>query len=194
MYKMLIGCAALVVVMAVTTAPADAESLWSDTSSSLFSDVKALNVGDIVTIVVNEQTSASQNSATEVQQQETMDSSTGDGILGTFLEQFGIEASDQYETDGTTESGSSLVTTVSAEVVEVLPNGNLVIEARRKMVVNHETQTMVLTGVVRRADVTRDNRISSGKIANLDLRYEGKGSISKRQKPGLLNKLFDMIF
>jgi len=79
-------------------------------------------------------------------------------------------------------------------VAEVLPNGNLLIEARRSMVVNAETQTLVLSGVIRTTDVTRDNKISSAVIANMNLRYEGKGPIAKRQKPGILNKIFNFIF
>ena len=184
----------LTALAALYSLPAAAGSLWDTSSDSLFSDKKALYVGDIVTILVSERTSATQNANTEVDQSVAMEGTTGTGILGRFFENFGVEANDSYKTDGATKSGSTLSTTISAEVMEVLPNGNLLVEARRSMVVNAETQTMVLTGVIRPADVTRDNMVSSAKISNLNVRYEGKGPISKRQKPGILNKIFDMIF
>ncbi len=189
---------AALIVMSLTAvafcASARAGSLWSDNSESLYSDKKALYVGDIVTITVNENTSATQKSNSAIKQDEKMSTTDGTGIIGKFLKAVGIEASDQYSSNGSTTSGSTLITKISAEVVEVLPNGNLLIEARRSMVVNAETQTMVLSGTIRPNDVGRNNQISSDVIANLNLRYEGKGPIAKRQKPGILNKLFDIIF
>ncbi len=174
--------------------PARAGSLWSDTNESLFIDSKALYVGDIVTIVVVENTSATQKSSSKIKQDEKLDSSDGTGIIGKFLNATGIKGSDQYSADGNTTSGNTLTTTISAEIMEVLPNGNLLVEARRSMVVNAETQTMVLSGVIRSTDVSRDNKIASSRISNLNIRYEGKGPIARRQKPGILNKLFDLVF
>ncbi len=178
----------------VKTAYSAAGSLWSDNNESLYADKRALYVGDIVTIVVSEKTSATQKSNSEITQKEELDSGTGTGVLGKFFEATGLSSSDGYSADGSTSSGSTLVTTISAEVVEVLPNGNLLIEARRSMVVNAETQTMILSGVIRPSDVSRENKVSSSVIANMNLRYEGKGPIAKRQKPGILNKIFDLIF
>lgn len=186
--------AIIMMLFVAVAAPAMAGSLWDNASDSLFTDKKALYVGDIVTIVVSERTSATQKASTDITQEETMQSGTGTGILGKFLEEFGIESSDAYAADGSTTSGSTLSTTISAEVMEVLPNGNLIIEARRSMVVNAESQTMVLSGVIRPADVNRTNMIGSAKVSNLNIRYEGKGPISKRQRAGVLNKIFDAIF
>jgi flagellar L-ring protein FlgH len=186
--------AAVVLALVLWALPAAAGSLWSDSSDSLFTDKKALYVGDIVTIVVIESTNATHKANTDVKQGESMNSGTGTGILGQFLEGFGIDSSDEYTSTGATTAGNTLQTTISAEVMEVLPNGNLVIEARRSMIVNEETQTMILSGTIRTNDVTRDNTVSSTRIANLGIRYQGKGPIARRQRIGLLNKLFDMIF
>jgi flagellar L-ring protein FlgH len=174
--------------------PALAGSLWNDNSESLLSDKKALYAGDIVTIAVNERAQATQNSKSQVKQDEGMSGTDGTGILAKFFNAFNLKATDSYSGQGSTTSGNTLVTTISAQVVEVLPNGNLLIEARRSMVVNAETQTIILSGVIRPQDVARDNTIDSSQIADMALRYEGKGPIAKRQKPGILNKLFDLIF
>ena len=193
MRRMIQTAAAVMFALSIAL-PTVADSLWTDTSDSLFGDKKALYVGDLVTIIVNQRTQAKQESNTEVTQEEKMESGTGDGILGKIFEKFGIEATDEYAAEGETTSGSTLSTTIAAEVVEVLPNGNLLIEARRSMVVNEETQTMIISGVIRPEDVGRNNRIDSMDIANLNIRYQGKGPISKRQKTGVLNKIFNFIF
>ena len=190
------GAAVIAVLGLMLCAPGRAvsKSLWTDTSRSMFTDGSAQFVGDLITIVVSETTRATSESDTSVNQQESMNSGTGTGILGKVLEQFGIDSTDEYAADGTTTSRGTLTTTISAEVVEVLPNGNLVIEARRSIVINEETQSVVLSGVVRLRDITGDNQISSTRIANMQIKYTGRGPIARRQRPGLLNKIFNWIF
>jgi len=179
---------------AAFSAHAAATSLWTDTSPSLFTDKKALYVGDIVTIVVSESTQATQQANSGVKQDTKVEASDGTGILNKFFNALSIEAGTEYGAEGKTTAGSNLRTTISAEVMEVLPNGNLLVEARRAMVVNEETQTMVLSGIIRPQDVGRDNMVMSSVIAALNLRYEGKGPTGKIQKPGILHKLFNVIF
>lgn len=187
---------ALLVLAAIffTASAAPAQSLWSDTAESLYSDSTARFVGDILTIVVSETTRASTEANTDMSQQEQMDSGAGTGILGKFFEQFGIKSSDQYSTAGSTDKRDTLITTISAEVVEVLPNGNLYIEARRSIVINEETQMVVLSGIVRGRDISGENTIASNKIANAQINYTGRGPIARRQRPGILNKVFNWIF
>ena len=185
----------ILLLAAILMAPgmARATSLWQD-SGDLYADHKARVVGDVVTILVRETIDATQKSSTGINQQEQMDVKDGTGILSKFLNAFGTQGQDQYQADGTTKSSNNLTTTLAAEVVEVMPNGNLVIEARRSIVLNKETQMVVLSGVIRTDDINRSNQIYSYSIANAQIRYEGKGQIARRQKPGLLNKLFDWIF
>lgn len=192
-----IALAALLAAVGTSAGPAlsaTGGSLWSDSSDSMFVDGKAHYLGDIVTIIINESTTGVNSSSTDVSQTEKMDAGTGTGVIGQFLQAFGIEAQDAYKGGGTTTSKGTLNTTVSAVVAEVLENGNLVIEARRSMVVNEETQTVVLSGVIRPRDVARDNTVPSSRIANAQIKYTGRGPIAKRQRAGILNKLFDWIF
>lgn len=184
----------LLIMAAALSAPARATSLWDDSRGNLFSDNKARYVGDLVTILVRESTTATNKGNTNLSQKEEMDSGTGVGFVGQFLEAFGIESEDKYTGGGSTTSSGVLNTTITAEVVEVLPNGNLVVEARRSMAVNDETQMMVLSGVIRPKDISRENVIASTKLSDVQLRYTGKGPIARRQKPGILNKIFDWVF
>lgn len=169
-------------------------SLWSDTKGSLLTDARAKYVGDNITIIVNETTSASQRASTQIKQEEKQKTAKPTGLIGQFLEPFGIQGSDQYKVDGDTNESGTLRTQITAQVKEVLPNGNLLIEARRSIVVNKETQTVVLTGVIRPIDIATNNTILSSFISNMQIRYEGKGDIAKRQKVGILSKIFDIIF
>ena len=174
--------------------PARAQSLWSNTSTSLYSDDTARLVGDIVTIIVSETTRASTDASTDVSQDVQMDSGAGTGILGKLFEQFGIQSNDQYTAEGTTDKSGTLITTISAEVMEVLPTGNLYIEARRSIVINEETQMVVLSGVIRPRDISGNNTIVSSKISDAQITYTGRGPIARRQRPGILNKIFNWIF
>lgn len=187
---------ALLILAATLAAssPAAAQSLWSDTSETLYSDDTARFVGDLVTIVVSETTRASTEANTEVSQQHQMEGSQGTGILGKFFDAFGIDTSDQYEAAGSTDKRDTLVTTISAEVMEVLPNGNLYIEARRSIVINEETQMVVLSGVIRSRDISGENTIASNKISSAQITYTGRGPIARRQRPGVLSKVFNWIF
>ena len=187
----------LVLLLAVAlcqSAPARAQSLWSDATESLYTDATARYVGDLLTIVVSETTRASSEANTEISQDQQTESGTGTGILGKFLEEFGIDSSDSYESAGNTDKRDSLVTTISAEVVEVLPNGNLYIEARRSIIINEETQMVVLSGLVRPRDISSNNTIASNKIANAQITYTGRGPIARRQRPGIISKIFNWIF
>lgn len=194
--RRLSAAAACIAILLSVTAPALAAngSLWTDNSESLYSDGRAKYVDDIVTIVVGESTSATNKSTSQVTQTEKMDSGTGTGLVGQLLQAFGIQSSDSYKGDGSTTSSGSLTTTITAKVVEVLPNGNLLVEARRSIVVNEETQSVVLSGIIRPKDISNTNTVPSTKMADAQIKYTGKGPIAARQRPGLLNKIFNWIF
>ncbi len=83
--------------------------------------------------------------------------------------------------------------TLSARVTRVLDNGNLVIEGRRLVKVNDETQILVVSGVVRPYDVAPDNTVLSSRLADGEVRLEGRGVVSDRQRPGLLQRIFDFL-
>ena len=74
------------------------------------------------------------------------------------------------------------------------PNGHLIIEGTRKIVINRETQLFKLTGIVRRDDITPDNSVLSESIAQAEIRFEGKGQIANKQRQGLLSQLMDWLF
>lgn len=178
-------------------------SLWQASSTGLAEDLKARRLGDIITVVISEQASASKKASTGT--------SRGSSISAGIPKLLGLETSairnwadlsellsasygSKFDGSGSTSRQETLQATISAKVVDVIPNGNLLIEGRRNVKVNNEDQIIVLTGTVRGRDVSADNTISSALIADAKIAYSGKGIISDRQKPGWLLNTLDKVW
>jgi flagellar L-ring protein precursor FlgH len=170
---------------APATTQASAGSLWSPTSrlTDLGSDVRANQVDDLVTILVNEQNSAVVQGATKTQRQSSLTSNiaAAAGITnptGTWNNLANVNTNAQLNGQGATSRSTTLSTTLSARVTHVLPNGYLVVEASKEVDVNSEHQLVIVRGIVRPADLTTSNTINSDQIAQMELRIDGKGVIN----------------
>lgn len=164
----------------------------------------ARSEGDIVTILISETSTASFSATTSAAKK---DSTTVDRPVvplldflgGSFLNKIvgsgaSSGASSSVSGTGSTTQSGRFSTRLSAVVREVLPNGNLVIEGTRWVMVNKEVQSVVLTGIIRRDDVRSDNTVLSEDIANAEIRAEGKGVIADRQRRGFITRLLDWLF
>ena len=103
-------------------------------------------------------------------------------------------ASSKFDGSGSTSRKETLSATISAKVVDVLPNGNLKIEGRRNVKVNNEDQIVTVRGTIRQRDISAENTINSIFIADAQISYSGEGIISDRQKPGWLMNLVDLLW
>jgi flagellar L-ring protein precursor FlgH len=155
------------------------------TASSLladpYSDYKAHLVGDTISIQILESTTISQSGS--IASERDFSHSSGVTAIGgqspSFLNPLlAANSSTKLAGTGATASKSSLNTTISAQVVAVLPSGSLVVEARRHVLANHEHENVVLRGVVRPADISSGNLVYSFQLSNLQLEVKGKGVIS----------------
>src|SRR5690606_17736037 len=99
-----------------------------------------------------------------------------------------------YRGGGSTTRGGSLNARMTAMVVDVLPNGNLVIEGRQTIIVNEEEQLIVVSGIVRPQDIAPDNTVLSTFVADATITYHGTGPLGDRQEPGLLTRLLNWLF
>jgi flagellar L-ring protein precursor FlgH len=180
-------------------------SIWQASSAGLVDDHKARRKGDIVTILIAEQASASKQASTGTSRK----ASTTAGIpklMGLETSMTGIRnwmdlanlisASSESKFDGTgsTTRNENLSATITAKVVEVLPNGNLMIAGRRNVLVNNEDQLIVVEGTVRSRDISPDNIVSSAQVADARITYSGNGVVSDQQKPGWLTTIFGKIW
>ncbi|MDZ7373225.1 MAG: flagellar basal body L-ring protein FlgH [candidate division KSB1 bacterium] len=166
-------------------------------TGSLFSDYKAFRVGDVVTIYIVEFASGTNETKTGTGKETeiSLESSGGTGALK-FLPMFGAGANarSKFDGKGSTSTTGVLRAKISARVVQVLDNGNLVIEGSREVQVNNEKQVTILSGVVRPEDITADNVVYSYNIADAKITYRGKGVVSGGSNPSLITRILNWVF
>ncbi len=159
-------------------------------------DKVARNVGDILTVIVQEASLSNYAATTQTSKSDSA-SYTPNFVVDFFsrlFRPFGSSSSASTKGDGKTTYTSNMTGTMSVVVKQVLPNGSLLIEGRRSLTTNKDTQTMVLSGVVRPFDVKPDNTVLSTQIADAQIQMTGKGQIQDRQRKGLINQLLDWLF
>ncbi|MDR1650851.1 MAG: flagellar basal body L-ring protein FlgH [Synergistaceae bacterium] len=188
---------AICVILTMTmTAPAAgtafADSLWQD-SSSLFSDRKARMIGDIVMVQVSERFTDTDQGKTDSTKDTDEDIKAGFGILS-FLRAFGFGSSSSMSGSTKIERNKKVNMLVSCIVTDVMPNGNMVIHGERSMVSGAERMNVRYSGVVRPQDVAHNNVVDSSRVANAEMIVNGKGIITRTQRPGIINQILQAIF
>ena len=180
-----------------------ADSLWTETSISPLADRRALAVGDLLSVIVQENNSATKNQTKKTQKESSIDASVSQFLFKPENMKFmtkggmfpGMNASSKtdFNGGGQVQNSDSINSRFSVRVVDALPNGNLLIEGRRSTSFSGEGQTIVLRGTVRRVDVTAENTILSHQLADLNLRFDGSGSVNDSQKRGWFGKVWDKV-
>ncbi len=162
---------------------------------SLFSDVKAFQVDDAIMVYIVEDTQADNNASTEERKSTELGGGVGfsTGTSNTNVSG-NIGTNNNFRGSGRTTRNEKIRSRLSARVVEVQPNGNLLIEGKRTTKVNGETQTITIRGIVRPVDVNSDNSVYSYNIMDLTLLIEGDGTVSKTQEPGLITRFLRILF
>ena len=160
---------------------------------SLYTDHRARRLGDIVTIIVTESSKASKSSATKTSKKSGTNSSLSDffGLSGLPVE-MGVDAGSDYSGSGSTTRSGTMEARISAIVKQVLPNGNLMLEGTRQVVVNDDTQMITVSGLVRPEDISSDNTVLSMYMADAKIGYVGEGPIA--QKPGIVTRILQTPF
>jgi flagellar L-ring protein precursor FlgH len=166
-----------------------------DTKRSLFSDVKAFEVGDALSVLIIEDTQAD-NSATTNSGRSSSLSGGADATADNsgFSGSAGLETGNEFKGSGETTRKEKIRSKISVRVVAVESNGNLKIKGTRQTTINGEKQTIILEGVVRPVDISSTNSIYSYNILDLTLTIEGDGTVSKVQEPGLITKFLQFLF
>jgi flagellar L-ring protein FlgH len=165
--------------------------------AGLFENPVARHIGDIVTIVLNEQTAA-QKSAVTTTTKTTTDTLPGMTLLGNPVSLHGnlltnnnINDASKFDGEGTSQQSNSLTGFVTVTVVRVLPNGNLFVKGEKWIGINQGKEYVQLSGVVRPMDLASDNSISSSKVANAHITYSGKGTLNDANSMGWLARFFN---
>lgn len=174
----------------------NAQDLRENLSRSLFSDQKANRVGDAVTILVVEASSASNDSKSSSSRESAI-SLAGSAKAGTTpLPEagFNLGTGNTFKGSGATQSQGFVRASISARVDSILPNGNMWINGSRLISINGEEQVIRVSGIIRPSDVQADNSVYSSSISDAKIVFEGSGMIDRSQGPGWLTKLFHWLF
>lgn len=176
-------------------------SIWTDSGrlTRMSTDVRAMRPHDLISVVVMENLAASTDGTVKNSRSSSANSQVsallGSLHAGNALQNLVNQSSnDALNAQGTTETNSSLSTVFGGQVVDVLPNGMLVIEAARQVTFSQQTQTIVLRGLVRPEDISQQNQILSTAISSLELDVRGKGIISDyTHRPNVLVRLLQQL-
>ena len=163
-------------------------SLWSaDEVSDLSSDYKARRLNDTVVILVSVQTTAAQtgnvNSQRDFQTSSAITGLAGDIKTKGLNPLFNANSSTSLKGAGATNSSTTFQTSMTAQVIAVLPSGNLVVEAQRKIFMNNQHEDVMIRGVIRPRDIASNNTVPSAALSNLEIEMKGKGIIADSTRP-----------
>ncbi len=178
------------------------DSLWRDSQSNpMYADKRASRVGDIVTILVQENTTATTANNTTTTKQSSVDSSiakllyspAGSGLLtkGGQLPALSFSGKSDFSGGGSINNAQQIVASVAVRVIDVLPNRNLIIEGTRASSFADEQQTVILRGTIRRDDIMANNTIYSYNISDATIKIISKGTITNAQRKGWFHRLWD---
>ena len=199
---------------AVISSPQSSGSIFLNNNNiNLFETVKAHRVGDILTVVFDEKTTGKKETKTEDKKGSSIglsnpvvfgkavktDAATGNAVADTGLGladellqalNANIKSTTDFKSKGKSEQKNSLTGNIGVTVVEVLPNGNLVVQGEKLVTINQGDEYIQLSGIIRSRDVGLDNKISSSKVANAQIIYSGVGLTHDSNSAGWGSRFF----
>jgi len=192
------GAGILIIAGMIPGTTAQAESPPATGNSvSLYSDVKASKVGDVLSVIILESNSASKNSRTATRKQNkaaAKGEATSGALRGLFPGAGGsLDLSDQYSGQGATTRTGQLNSRMSVKVVDVLPNRDLVVEGTKTLEINEDMEVVTLSGIIRTSDISSSNTVFSHQIGNARFVYKGTGALSQAQRPGILTRIINWL-
>jgi flagellar L-ring protein precursor FlgH len=186
--------------------PPSEGAIYSAKSKSLYQDNRARRIGDIVLVKIVETSSGKKTANTKTSRASSLTGGiaslfgfeksllTSGGLNTPSLTNLNADLSSGFEGKAETSRDSTVAATLSAKVVDITMDGNLIIQGYREIRVNNETQHIILSGIVRPTDISQDNSILSSNIADARIEYNGTGTLADRQQPGWLSSALDVIW
>jgi flagellar L-ring protein precursor FlgH len=179
-------------------------SIYSEAQPGLLEDARALRVGDVVTVRINEHADAQGSGSTKL----SKDSSRSIGLNGLLglvpaiqkaypsidpTKLLDVAAKSSFDGEGTTQRAGDLTGLIGVHVKQELPNGDLYVEGTKVVMINHEEYHLYVSGVIRASDIAPDNTVDSSLIADARVEFTGRGDIDTQQDRGWLTKILDFI-
>ena len=164
-----------------------------ETGESLVTNIKAHRLGDLITIIITEKTTA--NASSNVKANSKAESSGGPGLgFLDFINPWDLNVENKFQGDGKTTRSGSLRTEMTARITEVLNNGDFRLAGTRMININGEKQLIEITGVCRGRDISPDNTIMSTYISDAQIAYNGDGLVNDAANPGVVTKIINWLF
>lgn len=177
-------------------------SLWLGGSRerSMFSDKVAAQIGDIVTIEVSENSSLESSVKMSTSKDSTIKNNFTQLLFSDWLKRNGespstdlTTAANSHEGSGSLDNSHTITAEISVQVVDVLPNGNLVLEGVRVLTYSGETYYMLTQGICRTEDIATDNTISSSQVADARIEVVAKGALSEAEREGWASRFINKV-
>lgn len=189
----------ILIIICSLSLPVYADQLWKDDASSPYTTEKSFKVGDIITVLVIESTSAMHKAGTNTNVKDDFGAKLNHSInrLSSIIpiaNRFDGEEKNKYSGTGKTERTSSLKAKVAVVVTEVLKNSNLRVSGKHKVAVNEETQEILVSGIIRSKDISIANTVYSYQVADADIAIKGTGIVQEAESPGWVTRFFNWIF
>ncbi len=162
---------------------------------SLFGDNRARSLGDLVTVLVVEQLNANSTGATSSQRDASASGRVGSVLgnrsaVGALSNLANVQGNSKLDGTASTSRTNTLNTTLTGQIVEVLPNGDFVIEAKKTVLVNTEKYQLEMRALLRWNDITPGNTVRSDRLGNIEMKLNGKGLVSDAiRRPNLLYRI-----
>ena len=179
-------------------------SIYSEAQPGYLEDTRALRIGDVVMVRINENAQAQGGASTNLKK-DTNRSAGIDSLLGLMpalkkaypnmdpSELVKMASSFDFDGSGKTERAGKLSGLIGVRVKQELPNGDLFVEGTKVVMINHEEQHLYVSGVIRTSDIAPDNSVDSSLIADARVEFTGRGDINDQVERGWLTKILDFV-
>lgn len=186
----------------IQTGSASGSKDWS-MACSFCGDPKARRIGDLLTVIIEEEGSIKVNAKNSSSKKSTESGQISIGHpriddqptpwTNAVIPAWNLQTESGFDANGKVENNNKLTSYITVRITDVAPNGNLIIEGKRSVIMQNENITVITTGTVRPTDVSRDNTIKSTRIADTAVRYASAGPVTKSQNRGWLMSIWNRI-
>jgi len=176
---------------------------WNDQSGSLVADIRAHNIGDVLTVIIQETKNTSKNTSKAASKTSGVNagieaflySPAASGMLTKKgqLPSMKLNGASSFESDGNVSSSERINTRLSVRIIDILSSNQFLVEGSQKTSFGGEAQDVVMRGVVRRADITPQNTVFSWNLADVTMQFSSEGDLNEATKKGWFTKIWDKV-
>ena len=189
----IVSMLSLLVFLGLTVGAVAQPLIDLETGDSLVTNFKARTVGDVVTIIITEKTTADASTTIDTNNKSEISGGPGIGFFKPFGT-WGLDTENKHKGEGTTSRKGNLRGEISVRITEVLPNGNLMLVGTRSVDINGDRQLIEVSGICRPRDIEADNTILSTYISDAQIAYSGTGMAQDSANPGVITRVVNWLF